>query len=155
LRSSAINLKSIRLPLLFRALPIDFLTPLSLEECAARLAQRQNKIRVHLAPVRDNSAHFHMTKQVNYFYEIEASGKLEQYSVNATIVTAQVRVSAFTYGMTLLFAVLAVLFMQSIFSALFVLLFLRMMMMIVVCTNVCKEEMVALIIDTLDTPALN
>ncbi len=145
--------KSSPLPGLMLAEPVDISTTLDVETCVERLGQMaessEGKFVSTSQPISATSTRFHISHRVTRFYDVEASGYFIRRQNGSTIVTGQARISPLTYGVTLLFAALTVLFWQSVVAALFALLFLRMVMALVVSSRVCKAELVKRIEDTL------
>lgn len=137
-------LKQHTLPDIILAHPIDLDIPMSLEVCAGRLNHSPaSGLHVYLTPVSQTSTRFYITKRISRFFYVEAAGYLIRRQPNTTIVVGQARISVITYGLTLLLALLAVLFMQAIpaLALLFALLFLRMVMAMVVSGRICKAEL--------------
>jgi hypothetical protein len=141
------------IPQAVQAHPIDLVIPASLETCAERLlnadGQAAENICTSLTPISETNVRFHISKHIGRFFEVEASGYLVRHADSITVVVGQSRLSAHTYIMPLLMAVLALLFMQSLFGLLFMLLFLRMAVTIIVSGTVCKDELTQYIESTL------
>lgn len=156
MENTTLKLEHTYLPEIMLAHPIDLSVPLSLEECVHRLTHQPESqaggMRIYISPVSQTSMRFQVDKRIARFFEVEATGYLIRRRDNATIVVGQSRISPHTYAMTLLLAVLAVVFSHSLFALLFGLLCLRMVMAIVVSGSVCKAEVASYIENSLQQP---
>ncbi len=129
------NLPTTSLPL-----PIQRTVPASINELSNRIASRDG---LHLSVnyITDYTASFRLTKTLGYLFTVEMVGRLEEHGEALTYVTAQTRVSLFTYAVILALLVLSLLTLPSPIAGLFGLLCARMILMLVVCTPDTQEEL--------------
>lgn len=146
MQNARLDLNTDYLPGLMLAEPIDCSVPGSVETCTAQLSQMveasDGKMLLSYQPVSHTSTRFHLIRRVARFYDVEASGYFIHRQNGSTAIVGQARISPLTYAITLLFAALTVLFLNTVVALLFALLFLRMVMALVVCGGVCKTELV-------------
>ncbi len=132
------------LPEIMLAHPIDISVPMSLEQCVECLTDQPESqtgiIKIYLTPVSQTSVRFQIDKHIARFFEVEATGYIIRRRDSSTIIVGQSRISPYTYGVTLLLAVMAVIFSHSLFALLFGLLCVRMVLAIVVSGSMCKAE---------------
>ena len=140
-----------QLPESILAQPLDYGVPVPLEQCAywlENVAQR-HEIDTTFTSISPTSTRYTLVKHIGRLYSVEASGYLIRRGEADTIVVGQVRISLYTYAITLLLALLALVFLQTVFALIFALLFLRMVMALVVSGSVCKLELAQVIEDGL------
>jgi hypothetical protein len=141
------RLETITLPL---ALPIQRTIPMSINELVNRIGARSAEgLHLHLNYSTDYTAWFRLTKTVNFWFQVEMAGRLEEHGEVMTFVSAQTRVSLFTYAVTAILFILTLASLPSPLAGLFGLLCARMVTMLVVCTPDAYDE-IAHVLDELN-----
>ena len=115
-------------------LAIQRTVPMSIHELANRVDSRKNEgLHLSLNYSTDYTAWFRLTKTVGYLFSVEMVGRLDEHGEAHTTVTAQTRVSLFTYAVIVALFMLTLLSLPALpLAGLFGLLCARMVFMLVI-----------------------
>lgn len=131
-------------------MPIQRSLSMSISELSNRIANHANDgLHLSLHYSTDYTASFRLTKSISFLYKVEMTGQMEEHGEARTFVTAQTRVSLFTYTVTFALFVLTLLSLTSPIAGLFGLLCARLVLLLVMCAPDSREE-IARVLDTLD-----